>query len=107
MVLVEYDTQEPVALLEYTRRPKLIDGDQAKVTVLFKLAERSHLPAFVVRYAADLTTFRVEPASFSALQWISREGQLFGERAFVEFLYRLRGRTLPAAIAATLAGDPS
>jgi hypothetical protein len=107
LVLVEYDRSEPVALVEYTRRRKLVDGDKSKVTVLFKLAERSRLPAFVVRYTADLATFAVEPASFSALKWVAREGAVMSERDFVRLLYRLRGRSLPAEIEVTLAGDRS
>lgn len=101
-LLAEYDHYQPVALIEYKHEfaaPAMTKD--ATRRVLANLGNAAKLPAFGVRYADDLSWFRPVPLNDRAKQELPEVVRM-SEKGFVTFLYRLRGRTIPAAIACTL-----
>lgn len=97
-VLVEYDAEEPKAIIEYKHEaaPVFVSGSSG-LRVLAKLGDLAGLPAYLVRYDTELAYFNVRGlnergrAFCPQADWIS-------ERAYVTFLYALRGRPLPPGL---------
>jgi hypothetical protein len=98
-LVAEYDRMCPVAIIEWMHeRAPGVDPRRTwpvKWAVLRALADRRPpLPAFAVRYAADLSWWRVLALNAAARGHVARCTQ-YTERGFVRLLYRLRGRPLP------------
>jgi len=59
-LFIEYDTAEPVALVEYKHEyAEIAHSTDASISALIKVGNRSQLPVFGVRYADDFSWFRV------------------------------------------------
>ena len=89
---VEYDNKEPVALIEYKARGASVRPTDANNTALLRLANRASLPFFVVIYDKVTLQFGVLPMNDLARQLTKKTA--LTEPAYVEFLHRIRGRTL-------------
>ena len=94
-LMLEYDAGKAVALVEYKHEdaPE-IRRSHPSMRAIIDLADRAALPAFVVRYADDFAWWYVIPLNDHARAFRADEGFLT-EAAWVELLYRCRGRTLP------------
>lgn len=95
-LLAEYDRCEPKALVEYKHErafpvPVASPGLQA----VSNLADRAEVPAFVVRYADDLSQYRVRALSSHATDIISTP-ETMSEAEYIDFLHVLRGRIPPS-----------
>lgn len=102
-LLVEYDRAEPIALIEYKHvEASLENTSDATYAAIRKLADRSGIPFFTVRWASDFALFQVVPENVlakSKLAEVNKIGnQVLDESRYVAFLYWLRGRKKPAGI---------
>lgn len=113
--MVEYDRYQAVGTVDYKLRRGLdwADGDRyvtptAQVMSSLYRSNGMQLPHFVVAYDRDPWRFRVVGGNPSA---DSRLARTFGstdvtmsEVGYVDWLYHIRGRDLPAELAAILDG---
>lgn len=104
-LMAEYDRAEPVAIIEYKQEcAKPIPSGDPNLRTIANLADKADLPAFVVRYGADLSWFKAR-----ALNGKGREVlpgiATYSEPEYVTFLYELRGRAVPQEWSAKLPGD--
>lgn len=103
-LFVEYDSGEPAALIEYKfHKVAIVDVGSRTIQALETFATRAGVPAFLVHYHKKPWRFWVLPMNGRAHEvcpW--KEPKLLTERAFVDLLYHLRGRTVPFDIAAEL-----
>lgn len=92
-VVAEYCWFKAKALIEYKHERGLVDLRAPGMRVLEDLADRAHLPAFVVRYGNDFDWYQVWALNALAVEWLPRGYQRFTEEEYVSFLYKLRGLT--------------
>lgn len=93
------------ALIEYKSEDASIDfffpnpiGMHPKsYEALNDLANRGNMPFFVVIYKNDFTLWLVTPMNDQSKNWF-KEATVLSEKAWVLFLYTLRGRTIPQEI---------
>jgi hypothetical protein len=99
-VLVEYDAGGPVCLIEYKLgRPRRFDLDcEPSLKALARLGDRACLPVFLTWYAPACWRFWPIPLNNLARKALPNDGPMT-ELEYVTWLYRLRGRSLPAAVA--------
>lgn len=100
----EYDNGRPVAIVEYKREdspPQTFN--HPSIRVLRGLATAANLPFFVVRYAADLSWWKVVPLNVMARRWLSKQVEMV-EVEYVSFLYQLRGREVPTEVRGRIEG---
>ena len=92
-LFLEYDKGKAVALVEYKHerasRQKL---SHPSMRAIAELATRAWLPFFGVRYKEDFSSWDVTAVNENALEVIPHRKQVFTERGYVLFLYKLRGR---------------
>lgn len=94
---IEYDNGEPAALIEYKHEGAGEQTSDASYKALWFTAERADLPLFVVWYTGDFSRWTVYPVGIVAQKFLSGK-TVMGERAYVAFLYLLRGREAPAEV---------
>jgi hypothetical protein len=99
---LEYDSQQAMpralALMEYKHeRAAWCRIDSKSNRTVADLADRAQLPFFVVTYSGDFSRFRVVPFGVCATRMLSSPVDL-SELDWVEFLYRLRGRSMPESL---------
>lgn len=95
-LFIEYDQAKPVALVEYKHEnAEPASSKHASIRALIEVGNRADLPVYGVRYANDFSWFKVVPLNNVAKIFLS-ERQQMTESEYVAFLYRLRGRTMPA-----------
>ena len=95
-VLVEFDHERPVALIEYKHcSGKPIQTDQnIGVSVLRNLGDMAKLPAFICRYDLVNGRFKLAAINDLGLRFMPEIKELSTEE-YVNFLYVLRGRPGP------------
>lgn len=96
LVVAEYDSSIPVAIVEYKHenaKPILPADPNRKA--LANLAARANLPLFGVRYSSDLCHYVVTASGSRARDLLVGPRREFDEVGYIGFLYRLRGRTVP------------
>lgn len=104
---LEYDQGRGVALCEWKHeRAKMYDSEKdVNIKALRNLANSAKIPFFVIIRANDLSWFDVYPENKTAKETMTRGGlddhcfRATSELDFVQFLYWLRGRVVPDAIA--------
>lgn len=97
-LVCEYDQCKVVALVEYKNqhaKPHFMSNPN--IQALIDLANCAQRPFFVVRYADDLSLFRVVPINHIAKR-STAEAVVMSELEYVTFLYELRGRNIPQSI---------
>lgn len=100
--LVEYTFVEgqpkSVGYFEYkhVKAPEIAFDDK-HLTIMAVDARAAGRPAFFVRYDTATVSFRVLPLNGKGEEYIEYEGDIFTERAYVQFLHALRGDILQPA----------
>ena len=110
-LMVEYDKCVPKALIDYKHEHAAIDLTNVGARTLCKLGDMAHIPAFIVRYghsnqdgwwgeiAEDsIPWFEIWPLNEIARKQTLWNNKRIDEHAMVEFLYELRGRTIPKEV---------
>lgn len=92
---VEYDMKEPVAIIEYKAYGATVRLNDANNTTLRRLADRADLPFFIVLYSQEKLLFGVVPMNEKARE-LCPERTVYREPQYVEFLHRIRGRSVHA-----------
>jgi len=117
-LMVEYDKCVPKGIIDYKHEHALLDLTNVGAKTLCNLGNMASIPAFIVQYghskqdgwwgevAEDSVPFFVvwplnEHASRFMVTHQFKTEQI-DEVAFVEFLYELRGRKIPADILNTI-----
>lgn len=104
-LVIEYDAAIPVALVEYkNENARMASTKEANYRALIKLGDMSGLPVFAVRYASDLSWFRVTALNCVARGKVPDRSQKMTELEYVTLLYKLRDRELPIEVARKLFG---
>jgi hypothetical protein len=95
-LMMEYDSGEPIALIEYKGSFEKYSLNHPTIRAQAKLATRAGLPAFVVVYYQDYYNYYVVPINDIAktVPWCD-EPRFFNEVNFVKMLYWLRKRKAP------------
>ena len=97
-LLLEYDAGRAVAVIEYKHElARLQYPSHPSYRALVDLGDRAGLPVFACRYKTDFSLFKVVPLNTKA-KGLLKEAREFLEPKFVEFLYGLRGRVVPAEV---------
>ena len=106
-LIVEYDWGVPMALVEYKTNdaeyPKKDDWNRMAVA---KLGDMAGLPSFCCQYTRDWLWWRLTPWNELAKKWIPTQ-RVLDERQYVQFQYKLRGKTAPEEILATRKVNPA
>ena len=98
-LMLEYDNGKAVALVEFKHeRAEHVRDANPSIRALSDLANRAGVPAFVCRYADNFSWWYPSPLNELARDIVGTPRKLT-EREWVELLYRMRGRTLPADLA--------
>ncbi|MGB9663237.1 MAG: hypothetical protein ACPL5F_14720 [Moorellaceae bacterium] len=101
--VLEFDSGEPCALIEFKHeRANLKNTSKSTYHALGRLGDRAGLPAFVVVYAGDYSTFIVAPLNTIAKKVFPKPRKLT-ETEYVTFLYALRKRRPPVEVLRRLA----
>lgn len=97
-LLIEFDTAVPVALIEYKQEHAQLQwSSHPSYRAICWLGTTANIPVFAVRYAEDLTWFKVTPLNPLAHDLL-KEIKLFDETEYIGFLYHLRGRDVPPEV---------
>jgi hypothetical protein len=97
-LLCEYDQSKATALIEFKHeRAGFLHPVHPNYQALIDLADRAEVPIFASRYAADFSAYCAIPLNGQARSIMPKNTRLT-ERQWVEFLHRLRGRTMPAGL---------
>jgi len=97
-LVLEYDTGEPVALVEYkNEHARLQHTGHPSYQALIKLGDKAGIPVFGVRYADDFSWWKVTSLNWTARKHIPKP-KIMDEYDYVSFLYGLRGRTVPLEV---------
>jgi len=98
---LEYDSGKPTAIVEYKNenaQPQY--PSHPSYRALAKLGTLAGLPVFACRYASDFSKWQVTPLNSVATLKTGRAEMT--EVEWVEFLYGLRGRHVPAQVVSKL-----
>lgn len=97
-LLIEYDKGRPSALIEYKSEfaPAQFPSHPSYLA-LSQVGERAALPVFAVRYAQDFSWWKVTSLNLVAKKMFPQRLDL-DERAFVTWLYHIRGLRPPLEI---------
>ena len=97
--VVEYDTMRPVVVIDYkgpgATWPPAIDAN-ARALGRFYHEDGTSIPMWFVGYSPGDWRFRIYPGNDAAWSSWSGPDEWMTERAFVIWMYALRGRTAPA-----------
>lgn len=93
----EYDRSKASAIIEYKSwdMPRRPDFSQANYRTLADLADRAGLPFFVAVYYSTLWSYTLYPGNGHA-HGLAKDGERLTELEYVNRLYTLRNRELPA-----------
>ncbi|GAI99992.1 unnamed protein product [marine sediment metagenome] len=97
---LEYDHSKAVALVEYKRRINLeavSPSLDANIEALIDLGNRAGIPVFCVFYTPNLKRFRVFGLNARGKGYGPPE-DITSEYKYVDFLYYIRGRTMPESV---------
>lgn len=90
-LLCEYDRGEPKAIIEFKMNAGAkIAKTHPSLRAVQKLCDRADLPFFVVRYAEDLSVFRVIPMNSAAMVLCPNGSRIMSDEVFKRFLERIR-----------------
>lgn len=95
-LMVEYDKAKVAGLVEYKNEwaaPQYSSHPSYKA--LIDLADRAGVPFLACRYGSDFSWWKVVPMNSRAKKLLREPAEL-SERGFVDLLYRMRGRQMPA-----------
>lgn len=98
---LEYDERKAIALVEYKRRINLeevsADLSDANIQALMDLGNRASIPVFSAFYTPDRKRFRVFGLNDRGKGY-GPPREVISEYKYVDFLYWVRGRTMPKEI---------
>lgn len=101
-LMLEYDTGEPLALIEYKRFTAPIpDITGRSYEAIAKLANYAQIPFAMVIYWPDIWAFKVRPVNQFAAPLFKRRC-ILTEVEYLTLLYQLRNREIPQDLAKTL-----
>ena len=102
-MLIEYDTGEPRAFIDYKNRQDLHwqrETSNLRAQSNLYNVNGKQIPFFVVTYETRDWYYKIHPINSSAYAFTESlncsDAQLLKEYDFVRFLYKLRGRQMPA-----------
>lgn len=92
-LLIEYDHEEPKALVEYKNEhtQPINVGKSPSILAMVNLANRAGIPAFLVRYADDFSWWKVLGLNDQAASHLTDNPKYMEEADWVEILYAVRG----------------
>jgi len=94
--MIKDDTGKVIALVGFKRgRAEPLNPNHPSIRAIRDLAVRADIPAFVCRYADDMSWWYPTPLNEQAKTFLP-EARHLNKREWVELLYRLRGRKLPS-----------
>lgn len=104
-LVVEYYYSQPKAIVEYKHEHAKIDFTKLtsigmapqSYKAIEHLANAANIPFFVVRYKDDFSFWNITPMNKQAKSYV-KETKNLSEEAYVELLYKIRGRSLPEDI---------
>ena len=97
-LMAEYDHFQPIALVEYkNENHPPIKMTEPGLRVVVELGNRALIPVFFVRYAVDLSWWKVHALNDYAKRWPPEATQMT-KIEYVEFLYKIRGRPVPTGL---------
>ncbi len=105
LVAVAYDRAAPVALIEYKYARQTIHrfNNTSNVRALTRLADMAGLPAWVAYYRVHSWSYQIIPLNDKARVLFGNEPFIsLCEDEYVEILYQVRGRKMPADVLACL-----
>lgn len=86
----------PKALVEFkNENAEPLSRESYEFKVLFNLAQKSELPAFIIRYKSNFSEYMVTPINGKA-KIILDKRTIFTELEYVKFEYRARGLMPPS-----------
>jgi len=92
---LEYDAGKAIAIVEYKHEGAMPqDYTNKSYQALKDLANKAQLPLFVVWYARDFASWKVDALNKYA-KAVAPSKTILTEKKYVEFLYSLRSRILP------------
>ncbi len=97
-LFLEYDRGNPIALIEYKHEnapPQY--ASHPTYQALINLGTRAGIPVFAARYKGDFSEWTLVPLNDVAKQHHPTR-MTMTEKAFVTFLYKLRGYVPPASL---------
>ena len=95
-LMLEYDSGKAIALVEFKHEhAEPLNASHPSIRAIRDLAVRADIPAFVCRYADDMSWWYPTPLNEQAKAFLP-EARHLSKRDWVELLYRLRGRKLPS-----------
>jgi hypothetical protein len=99
-LVLEFDTGRAIAIVEYkNENAKICHASHPSYQALIDLGNRASLPVFACRYASDFSWFRPTPLNKVAHDFLPEVADM-KEQEWVAFIYRLRGREMPAPLTA-------
>ena len=107
-LMVEYDASTAVAMVEYKNgQSKLATTlNNPSIKAIEGVANAAKIPFLIVAYETDFRLWTVAPGNELAKVAIGAPGwQYWTELQYVEFLYKLRGLSLPPELRASLSDD--
>ena len=94
--MIKDDSGRVIALVGFKREhAEPFSTSHPSIRAFRDLAVRADIPAFVCRYADDMSWWYPTPLNEQAKAFLP-EARHLSERDWVELLYRLRGRKLPS-----------
>ena len=94
-LMLEYDRGKAVALVEYKHEKALPQyPTHPSYRAMIDLGNRAGIPVFGVRYADDLSWWRVTPLNDLAKKWVSGQVRMT-EEEWITLLYKVRGTEIP------------
>ena len=104
-LFLEYDKGKAVAIVEYKHeRAKPQMPLHPTYQAMRDLADRAGIPFFACRYKADFSEFMVVPLNQKARSALP-DRTAMTEAGWVSFHYRIRGRTIPENLVASLMNE--
>ena len=98
-LVVEYYYSKPKALIEYKSEHAKNDYTGTSYRTLENLANAANIFFFVVKYKNDFSSWTITPMNKHAQKYFNgNETKILSEEAYVELLYKIRGRSLPENI---------
>lgn len=98
-MLIEYDHEEPKALVEYKNEhaQPINVSKSPSILAMTNLANRAEIPAFLVRYADDFSWWKVLALNDRAALYLTDNLQIMDEAEWVSILYAVRGKQISEA----------
>lgn len=98
-LLIEYDRKVVKGLVDYKHEALPEWRRNSSSAAIADLGTKAGIPVFVCGYAEDFSWFWPIPVNEEARKWIpERDGHRLSEKEWVEMLYAIRGRSMPADV---------